>query len=83
MRVRVEVTKDDISRGDPGNCLGCPIALALLRCGLRCVVVRDDVIRVGGRECDMPSAASEFVQMFDARADVAPFAFDLDIPEAP
>jgi hypothetical protein len=83
MKARINVTQDHIDKGDPGNCMGCPIFLALVDCGYRYVVVTDRHVRLDGAVAVLPDEAVEFVNKFDfsCQSDpVEPFSFDLELP---
>lgn len=95
MQVTVEVTAEDIRRGECGEPCKCPIALAVQRLLKRkyqwvmfCTgaIIRD--IKTGDdctSEIEMPDIASDFVVAFDDTEDegidVSPFSFPLDIPD--
>ena len=79
--VTVDVTWEDIAKGQPEEKCLCPIALALMRVGFRDVTVTGEEIRVGKRIEETPEAAAEFVDLFDAdRVLVEPFSFCLPVP---
>jgi len=69
MRLKVEVTAEDINNGEPGSCERCPIALALLRMGIEEPYVDQDAIkgRLKGRRFASPMKghAWEFIDAFD------------------
>ena len=86
-KVKISVDEDAIARGKPGNCLECPVALAMNK------KLRDPHtaaafgatadIRVSGTSSAflrLPAASSEFVMKFDRREQVEPFEFDIHIP---
>jgi len=84
VRVKVEVTAEDIASGDPQECSSCPIARAMNRAtpGRKWLV--DDRFagyHVCGRITDfpMPDSAREFISRFDRGAAVEPFAFEIDL----
>jgi hypothetical protein len=89
--LRVEVTHDDIARGEREKPCECPVALALKRAGCTGVEVWEGEV-LGWFEgihfqVPPPDAVDRFVEAFDnggvSVPSVAPFTFDLDIGEAP
>lgn len=87
--VTVEVTRDRIAAGVPGQCDVCPIALAVMA-----VVAEGVSVSVGDDTIDLslpgedephsiltPDDAERFIADFDSSQPVAPFTFDLDIPD--
>jgi hypothetical protein len=91
MKVTVQVTRDDIRRGQPEKCQYCPIAHALRRvikpeCGFLVTefwVAIYPTIHTSGPSYDarLPLFAHLFVKSFDNCEQVEPITFDLDIPE--
>ena len=81
--MRIEVTQEDIDKGVKENCVKCPVALSLRRLfpGEWEVDVGDDAIYAGGNWYTPPDEAQEFIAKFDAGEPVAPFSFDVDLPE--
>jgi hypothetical protein len=88
--IRVEVTAEDINRGEPGSCKHCPIALAMDRALAAIGIdVRSWVIlpyvRLGPKSANtyavLPPAALVFAKHFDGEWDVEPFSFDLELPD--
>lgn len=82
-KVRIEVTAEDIAKGNPGDACACPVALALQR------VLGDAQCSTDGLECyvggqrelvNAPPSVREFVDRFDKQADVEPFAFEIEVP---
>lgn len=88
--MRIDVTQEDIDKGQQSACYFCPIARAMNRAsrdGTTWAVFpascrADSTDRVGERRLVLPPAAREFIRAFDAREPVSPFSFDLDIPPA-
>ncbi len=71
----IQVTQSHIDRGDPRNCAGCPIALALKDAtdhnwwvGVRSAM-SSTITRI------LPTEASAFINAFDCGAEVEPFEF--------
>lgn len=87
MKLRVEVTAEDIANGKREDSESCPIALALLRCdGVFGAEVNEDITTVTPDDDRLsgspPKEASDFIDNFDAGNDVEPFAFEIEV-EAP
>jgi hypothetical protein len=95
MRVRVEVTRDDIDRGVRRNAKKCPVARAVRRQlirGCRVFVTGTLIISKGTsvlyeKPIELPQQASRFIAKFDEtrmkadRKKLKPFVAILDIPE--
>jgi hypothetical protein len=83
----VEVIEEDILGGVPGDRFACPVALALNRkLGPSHSVGAGDIYRVvtAGRDrhlAPIPPTAATFIDDFDAGRPVAPFTFELEIPD--
>jgi hypothetical protein len=87
--MRIEVTAEDIAKGERDSCEACPIALAVRRAfGVAHVDV--DSVRIIVDNCgdnertfETPHAAEDFIGRFDYRSTEEdppePFAFDLDV----
>jgi hypothetical protein len=81
--VTITVTQEHIDKGCPGGLNGpCPIHLALMERGVESrgvgffnVTLSDD------RLVSMPEPARAFVMDFDHSMPVAPFTFELEIPQ--
>lgn len=85
--VRIEVSQEDITRGIPGECDACPIALAAARAGLERPRIFSDRMHFGPQtesgvrpRLDLPKIAQAFIFDFDEEEPVSPFAFDLELP---
>jgi hypothetical protein len=86
MKVEIEVTLDDIARGQPGQSLSCPVALAIRRTtGAGLVSVDPDDICIGFRpdgsppvHVFAPAEVTAFVHLFDEYEEGEPFRFTLD-----
>lgn len=91
----VQVTREDIQKGQPKSAFLCPIARAIKRAtGVRDVEVDDCRIKVDGLEemFDLPREIVEFIEAFDENNDsatgrsiprlkrVKPFGFLLHLP---
>ena len=92
-RIRVEVTAEDIERGTPLTCDGCAVALAMSRAlPGRSIEVQSRRARIVDADGEVaasipfPMGVTSFIYRFDSkflgasRADLEPFAFDLDVP---
>jgi hypothetical protein len=92
--VIIEVTADDIARGEKGEPCKCPVALACLRAGLFGVEVYENEISGNYADTDLegrifhfqtspPDAVTRFVEAFDGGGvdvpSVAPFTFELSL----
>lgn len=91
MKVRVDVTEQDIIQGIRNNTHFCPIARAVSRVTrfsssdlyvqhTRVMFCFTDAIE---QATELPMKAQDFIRLFDAYKPVSPFSFDLEIPEAP
>lgn len=96
--ITIQVTADDISKGERKNCSSCPIALAACRVfevpvridcfeyfAQNAVMVTSEEITCFGRtgmDCyPLPQEASDFVNRFDKKENVAPFTFTVKLGE--
>lgn len=76
--MKIQVTAEDISRGEAGDNYGCPIALAARRAGIDVAVGTDKVLtRRSGVRYLLPPEAVMFIEKFDRKMMVEPFEFDL------
>lgn len=86
MIVTIDVTRDDIDQGVRTDCMQCPVARAIRRAlGL------DYDVSVGPSDMDLgqhtylsvltPAHAAAFMGHFDAGHPVAPFRFELNVPD--
>lgn len=88
MRVRVEVTQNDIRKGRRGDCANCPIARAVKRVTrVQNALVEDDgTISFSKRDNIVIIPASEkrerFISKFDAGEKVEPIVFLMNIPKS-
>lgn len=87
--MKIEVTAEDIMRGERDNCETCPVALAARR-AFGGVAVDVDGVRIIVDNCGpnertfaSPSSVADFVEDFDQHDEEedppGPFAFDLDV----
>ena len=91
--MRIEVTADDIARGEKGEPGACPVALACLRAGLFDVEVYEGEILGHCEDADCegrlihfqatpPDEVNRFIEAFDGGGvgvpSVAPFTFELE-----
>lgn len=88
----VNVTQEDIDKGEAASCSSCPIALALRRIAPLARVYTDCVALAGELYSPkaileshtfirLPEEAMKFIQTFDFRNHVSPFSFTLQVPE--
>jgi hypothetical protein len=81
--ITIEVTEEDIKKGEPDNCVSCAIALAVRKMFPTCRVDVDEQIRLRENKqnpewdahYELPLEAKEFIMRFDARCEVKPFSF--------
>jgi hypothetical protein len=86
--MKIEVTQEHIDAGKI-TCVSCPVALAVkpfLRGDVIIMVDGDEIVlrSIESHDyviIDTPKDARDFIYGFDARETVAPFEFELDIPE--
>jgi hypothetical protein len=90
MMTRIEVTRDNIATGNPGENESCAVALAV-----KAKCLPDTEVQVDGYSVDLDlpfsfvsrinletnETVKKFVADFDDGKPVEPFAFDLDIPD--
>ena len=82
MKTTIEVTTEDIAKGQPCDGSFCPIALACDRLGLVLAVCDTELLDAGcNHVCDLPIEAQQFVRDFDDGRFVAPFCFEVELPE--
>jgi hypothetical protein len=83
----INVTQDDIAKGKKNNCLRCPVALAVIReTGIHDVYVYGSSVtfyRHSDQCCERYNTdeVSEFIENFDGGGTVAPFSFELEVPD--
>jgi hypothetical protein len=86
--VHLEITADDIERGERANCQWCPVALALRRAFPgRKVVVWHDRAEIAGRPYWLPQSVRDFVTNYDddvtpMRTPARPLSFELVVEDA-
>jgi hypothetical protein len=85
--VTIEVTQEDIEKGERGECEKCALALAVSRVTKYRVEIGlyEAEFYDGPELCvgssDLPIAAMVFVERFDNGHPVSPFTFPLEVPE--
>lgn len=89
MRLRIEVTADDIAKGKRNAICLCPVALAAKRAGLRSPRAEGDyLVAEDANNNDYhaycPPKVVEFIEAFDEKGPdaVKPFAFTVSIPKS-
>ena len=82
----IEVTQEDIDKGEGYHCTRCPIALALCRAtGWRWLVRRKIAVSNDGHCCNtynLPEAVQAFIVKFDSSGKFnlgKPFTFELEL----
>jgi hypothetical protein len=83
MRIKIEVTQDDIDSGKPRLAGSCPIALALIRAipDIQPEVMFTKFWSEKYEKCfDLTDEAYFFILAYDDGAKVKPFSFEIDIP---
>lgn len=92
MKLKVEVTQQDIEKGEPHFCSSCPISLALTRAFGEPMSIGYGEIWYGGvmdsqssRVCrqGFSKEVKEFIARFDNGIAVEPFSFELEVSELP
>lgn len=82
----VHLTRDHIDRGEPGECLTCPVALAISEAtGLVAWVVPAMIVLFGedGREIwrfHTPAAVRTLIERFDEMMPIEPTSFPIRVP---
>jgi hypothetical protein len=91
MKIKINVTKNDIANGDKGSTNSCPVALSLRKAlvrhdiDFRDVVVTNLMIKVyllrgDGHLMSVPSkGVSEFIKLFDNSETVYPRSFIVEL----
>ncbi len=80
--VMIEVTDEDIAKGDTMSCMTCPIALAAARVfgGEVSVTFSHIVAWTPDVSAFTPRAAKQFISDFDCRRPVSPITFTIEVP---
>lgn len=87
MQLLIEVTAEDIAKGEQKACRHCPIALALKRTTGLSFNVRSNHISYNSYipHISLPDAAKRFIASFDIYGSrgiwAKPFSFTLDVPK--
>lgn len=85
MKYTINVTEDDIRKGQIGNCDACPVALALQRAiGRRWIYTYGRVVDAKGAKthlCELPEIATQFIKKFDSAKKVNPIQFEIEIKD--
>lgn len=83
--ITVDVTQEDIDKGEEGLCFSCPISLALYRATGSAIWVGKNRISSsykGPWSRELPAVAVRFIEQFDFDVGIAsPFSFQISIPE--
>jgi hypothetical protein len=83
MRVRVQVTDEDILVGKPRDPARCPVARASARATGLAARVGPTSLTLSGTAYPLPGFVEQWVGDFDAGRPVGLLTFDVDLPEAP
>ena len=78
----IEVTQEDIDKGNRLAPCSCPVALAISRATNKCAIVSSQDVSFqayGGGFVYFDAIVRDFINKFDGRQPVQPFKFDLDI----
>jgi hypothetical protein len=80
--VTIDVTQEDIDKGERGDACKCPIALACHRILKEGVWVCEDLMSISGEDEDvvLPDEAQDFIKRFDYGHSPEPFTFTIQIP---
>jgi len=90
IRITIDVTRQDLAAGIPGEPCTCPIAVAALRAMpfLTGIWVDETHIELDagygpydGAAIPLPPLARESISRIDAGDAVEPFSFDIDVPD--
>jgi hypothetical protein len=87
MKLKIDVTEEDIKNGAAGSPGSCPIALACKKAGKPLMIGEREAyasmsdLDQEGAGAVLPLEARQFVFRFDSGAFVSPFSFELEIPE--
>ncbi len=76
--MRITVTKRDIANGKRESELHCPITLAMRRTTRQAVYVDSALAYIAGEVFELPSAATRFIESFDAGKSVKPISFYIE-----
>jgi hypothetical protein len=85
MKITVSVTQEDIDKGCKGDYTACPIQRAVARqVDARVEVTESEITFEKNYHWDgvtTPIVARDFIRSYDGNEQVAPFSFELEIPE--
>lgn len=79
MKLKINVTKDDIRNGIPSMTTACPIARAFKRVKILNVRVHNTSYKVKDLTYRLPKKAQRFINDFDNGYFVEPFSFNVGI----
>lgn len=85
MKIKVQVTQDDINKGERCSYLHCPVARGMHR-AIGTIVgitpMRARFLDDGSpKEVALPNIAADFIIAFDSERAVTPFEFEIDVPD--
>lgn len=84
MKKNIEVTKEDIYSGTRTDCQRCPIALAVNRAlGIKTSIIGRECMYLNkdSTEIHLPLVARNFISSFDYGILLAPFSFEIELPD--
>jgi len=77
--MKIQVTQEDIDKGQPIDCFKCPVALATSRILGQETQVRSDFIIFDSVWYDMPIEVCNFIKKFDNAENARPLEFDINL----
>lgn len=82
MNITINVTQDDINKGQKSKCFYCPVALATKR-ALKCrnVMICTDTLKTSGYTAPLPLDVRQWVWDYDYGQPVQPISFELTLTE--
>ena len=80
MNITINVTKDDIIKGQKGKCFYCPVALATKRT-LKCknIMIRSEELVSSGFRAVLPLVVRQWIWDYDHGQFVEPLSFELEL----
>lgn len=83
MKITVNVTQEHIDKGRAGNCILCPVAMALVNAGCDNVAVTYSRAHFNyqgphPKRMWLSTQTIQFISDFDVNRPVSPFSFDLE-----
>jgi hypothetical protein len=85
MKLKIDVTHEDIQNGRRNDCFACPVALAFKRAGFdHPYVWYTSVWEYEGsknRKAILPDSAREFIDAYDTGLILDPFSFEVEVSD--